>query len=246
MTSLRLRFHQRLNGWRNGRLLSRYDRPTDHPMLALTPEHARMAVLSRCFFLPRQSLYYARIPKNANSTISKTLASHSGVHRLDDKGRLAKAIFKRVPTPEQFEKARKVVFLRHPVERAVSAWRDKALSEKFIGRHQMAGDANTPPSFLQFLEALEVNRFYDNAHFLPQRHLVPGDPADYRMFVIEDLETGLAEVCEEVFGHFDGLSQRQTGRTLAKSYLEDVSLQETALLERLYAEDFELYASVSG
>ncbi|AHM05566.1 hypothetical protein roselon_03308 [Roseibacterium elongatum DSM 19469] len=207
MKSLRLLYHRAISDRHNARVLSPYATPHDHPMLANTPDHARNAVLSRCFYFPKQGMYYARIPKNANSTIAKTLATHAGVHRQDDEGRLAKNIFNRIPTPEQFRDAKKIVFLRDPVVRALSGWKDKGFGKSFLRRFKFAGDEVTPPTFLQFLQALEANHFYTNAHFLPQVELIPGTLSDYKVYVIEDLEAGLREICEEVFGRYDGLTQ---------------------------------------
>lgn len=246
MPNFRILLYRALNDRRTRRVLSSFDGPLLHPMLAETPDCAKRAVLSRCFFLPKQSLYYARIPKNANSTIAKTLASHAGARRLDDKGRLAKVMFKRIPTPEQFASARKVAFLRHPTERALSAWRDKGMAEKYIRRHQMAGDSTTPPTFLQYLKALEANNYFENAHFLPQTQLIPGNLAEYRLFTVESLEIGLRSLCEEVFGSFNGLNRRRTGQTASRSFLTEVSEDEIHLLRHLYGEDYAVYASLNA
>jgi hypothetical protein len=246
MKSLRLLYHRAISDRHNKRVLAPYAQPTDHPMLSRTPEHAKLAVLSRCFYFPKQGMYYARIPKNANSTIAKTLASHAGLRLQDDEGRLAKNIFHRLPTAEEFHAATKVVFLRDPVLRVMSGWKDKAFDHRFLRRNKFAGDEVTPPSFLQFLQALEENHFYENPHFLPQVDLIPGDLSQYRIYVIEDLETGLRTICEEVFGHYDGLTEKRMGRTGAKSHVNQISDEERALIGRLYGDDLALYASVTG
>ncbi|GAA5067888.1 sulfotransferase family protein [Roseibacterium beibuensis] len=246
MKSPRLLYHRAIADLHNWRVLSAYPDPKDHPMLASTPGHAKKAVLSRCYYIPKFGLYYARIPKNANSTISRTLTAHAGVKRQDEVGLLAKNIFNRIPTAEQFRDARKVVFLRDPVARAMSGWKDKGVSRSFHIRYGLCGAEGTPPNFLDFLHWLEDHRYFTNPHFLPQVDLIPGDVSDYGVHVIEDLETGLREVCQEVFGHFGGLEERHSGRTGARSLRENVSDAEMAMIERLYPRDLALYAKVTG
>ena len=246
MKSPRLIYHRQIANIRNNRLLARYTHPTDHPMLSSTPVEARKAVLSRCFYLPKHRLYFARIPKNANSTITKTLAAHAGLRWQDEEGRLAKNIFNRIPSAELFNSAKKVVFLRDPVVRSISAWKDKGFAKAFLRRFEFAGDETTPPDFLQFVKSLNSNHYFNNPHFLPQVQLIPGDLSDYKIYVIEDLETGLREVCQDVFGHFDGLEQRQSGRTGAKSQRDSLSNAEMAMIQKLYSDDLALYASVTG
>lgn len=246
MRGLRIKYHRALNNALNAAVLRRYGMPEDHPMLSGTPDYARAKVLSRAFYIPGRGLFYQRLPKCANSTISKTLAAHAGLRDQDDQGLLAKTVFHRIPTEAQFRGARKVVFLRDPVSRALSGWRDKGFNRPFLERHRPAGDAETVPTFLQFLQALEANRFYDNPHFIPQSDMIPGDIADYTVGTIEDLDRAMAPVCEEVFGTYRGLSQRTSGRTNAAARAAEVTSEERAIIERLYGADIALHAGQRG
>lgn len=231
---------------RNTSVRLRYGNPLDLPMFANLPDYARKSALSRIFFVPKVGLFYQRLPKCANSTICKTLAAHAGVDDRSDLGHLSRRAFQRIPTPTEFDNARKVVFLRDPVTRALSGWKDKAFKKGFIRRFNLSADGVTPPDFLTFLKALEQNRFFDNPHFIPQTQMIPGTIADYRIGVIEDLDAEMRQVCEEVFGTYLGLSERVSGRTNAASLSNAITEEEAALVQRLYAADIELHRRARG
>lgn len=231
---------------RNTSVRLRHGNPLDLPMFADLPDYARTASLSRVFFMPGFGLFYQRLPKCANSTICKTLAAHAGVEDRSDLGRMSKWAFNRFPTPAEFDRARKVVFLRDPVTRALSGWRDKGFKEGFIRRYNLSPDGTTPPDFLTFLRALEQNRFFRNAHFIPQTDLIAGHVGDYRIGVIEDLDNAMRPLCEEVFGRYLGLSERLSGRTNAASRSAEITGEEMEAIQRIYAADVELYRKATG
>jgi len=246
MKSPRLLYHRALSDRHNARVLAPYAEPTDHPVLVDTPAYARKGTLSRMFFMEAQNLFYQRLPKCANSTICRTFAAHAGVTRQDDEGRLAKNMFHRIPTPAQFDGARKVVFLRDPVTRALSGWRDKALGGNLQARYGLTGDASGKISFLSLLQALADNDYFQNAHFIPQVHLIPGDISDYTVGVIEDLDAAMRPICEAAFGRYDGLAQRESGRTGSSAKSVDLSAEERDLIAHLYADDIALHAAALG
>jgi hypothetical protein len=102
---------------RNRLVRTRYASPDSYPVTALLPEHARQAAMSRICYFPGQKLFYARLPKCANSTIVRTMA-HSCRSELEDvRINRLKALFNMLPWRREFEAAAKITVLREPVER---------------------------------------------------------------------------------------------------------------------------------
>lgn len=214
-------------------------------MFSKLPHYARGPVSDRAFFSPRHNFYFARIPKCANSTLVKTFAYHCGFDfEYDYHGAITKDWFNRYPSVKAFSKATKVTFVRHPVTRALSGWLDKGHLSAYIKKHRYAGSETQVPTFTEFLESLAENEFFHNAHFLPQIHLIPGNPSDYYIGVVEQIETDLPKICEQAFGQYRGINNVEHGRRNATAQLETISSHERELIQQLYAEDFVLYDRV--
>lgn len=226
---------------RNATVFARYGTVDRYPITALLPSHARRAIVSRVCYFPTFNLFYARLPKCANSTIVRTLATH--INRGGAQYPMAeqKMLFNLLPWPSEFERATKMTVLRDPVARAVSAWQEKGHHRSFIAKHQYAGDTTTPPTLMQFLEGLRDNDFYQNAHYLPQTDMIPGKLSDYDIGFVDQLDTFMEQVCTRVFGRYEGLQNAVWHKTNAKDKLSGLSADVRKLVETLYERDIELY-----
>ncbi|TNE64444.1 MAG: hypothetical protein EP336_15260 [Rhodobacteraceae bacterium] len=231
---------------RNRLVRLRYASPDSYPVTALLPERARQAAMSRVCYAPAQKLFYARLPKCANSTIVRTMANASRPGLEDVRINRLKALFNTLPWPREFEAAAKITVLRDPVERAVSAWRDKGHSAAFIRQHRYAGDEETIPTLEQFLIALRDNDYYRNGHYLPQLDMIPGPIERYDVGTVERLEPFLERVCMTYFGQFSGLQNVLHHATDSRKKKLEISVRERALIEALYARDIAFYQSLRG
>ena len=222
----------------------RYGSTGNYPVLANIPDYAQTAVASRMFYIKHANLFYARIPKCANSTVSKTLAAHAGITDLDAGGMMVKIGFNMFPTPQEFELANKVTIIREPTARVISGWKDKGCSANWIKKYKFAGNATDTPTLLQFLHQLKETNFYRNAHFIPQVHMIPGNTADYHIGTVENLPNDLIEICEDIFGSYQGLSEKNVGRTNAQSLVSELSVEERGLINQIFEEDLDFYHGV--
>ncbi len=110
---------------------------TRHPLLKDAPRHLRKNIANRFIYSHDHNFTYQRVPKAANSTISRTLAVHilgPDAVKGDEKGALAKKALGGLPTVKQFDASFRFTFVRDPVSRVLSAWRDKAHTVKFQDR----------------------------------------------------------------------------------------------------------------
>ncbi len=57
----------------------RYGGMHNHPLLHELPDYARRGAAKRMFFDRKSSFFFARIPKNANSTLVRTFSFHLGL-----------------------------------------------------------------------------------------------------------------------------------------------------------------------
>jgi hypothetical protein len=226
---------------RNIAAFARYRSSDSYPVTKLMAPHARHAMISRVCYFPEYNLYYARLPKCANTTIIRTLA-YSIDPKLDQISTSGlKTLFNRLPSAREFENAYKFVVLREPVVRAVSAWRNKGHSKVFIRKHRYAGDDSTVPSLEQFLTALRDNDYFQNAHFLPQTDMIPGPLDDFEVGMLDQLEPFLEKVCTKAIGNYGGLKSDRKVATDARKRVLEISPRERALIEELYAKDIQVY-----
>ncbi|PZX10465.1 sulfotransferase family 2 domain-containing protein [Celeribacter halophilus] len=231
---------------RNLAIKARYRSLDAYPVTKLMPPRARKAMLSRICYFPKYNLYYARLPKCANTTIVRTLANSSTNGLENVSTAWLKTLFNRLPSTREFEQSYKFVVLRDPVERVVSAWRDKGHHPAFIQKHRYAGDETTVPTLEQFLTGLRNNDFYKNAHYLPQMDMIPGPLSEYDVGTVDQLEPFLAKVCHKAFGRYQGLQNEQAHSTDARKRVLDISDLERNLIKELYAEDIASYAEIKA
>ncbi len=220
----------------------KYGGSENHPLLTQLPPYARRSALKRIFFSKSHNFFYARIPKNANSTLVRTFSSHLGFSTAaDPSGKIAKDRFNIYPALAEYRRAYKVVVLRDPVIRAISAWLDKGHNPDWIKRFRFCGDKITKPSLQQFLASMIENEFYHDGHFIPQLNLIPGELSDYRVILLENLENELPLVCEEAFGRWDGIKLKSQGRTNAHLIADELDRATRSKIEQIYFNDVHAY-----
>jgi hypothetical protein len=175
----------------------------------------------------------------------KTFSKHCGfVHESDVIGKKAKKIFNIYPSPSGFASAKKVVFFRDPLSRAVSAWLDKGHNSKWIKKCKFTDDAQSPPTFFEFLSSLAENEFHHDPHFIPQTSMVPGDLSQYHIGTVENIDDDLPRLCETIFGVYLGMDVRQSGRTHAHKRSGEISNGARELVLKIYEKDYEIYNSL--
>lgn len=227
---------------RNALISLRYGGNNNHPLLKGLPEYAKRSALKRIFYSRPHNFFYARIPKSANSTLVRTFSSHMGFpSEADPSGMVAKDRFNLYPTPSEYDRAYKVVVLRDPIVRVVSAWLDKGHDPVWIKRCRFCDDEKTTPTLLQFLNRIQENNFYNDGHFMPQTNLIPGKIADYRVVLLENLERELPSVCEEAFGRWVGIKLKSEGRTNAHLVADALDESTKSRIADVYSNDMKAY-----
>lgn len=220
------------------------------------PFQLRRAVATRVAVSTEHKYIYIRMPKAANSTISKTLAVHTfedyerGVD-LDEKGNVAKGLFQNWQQSGCYsidcmvENYFIFSFFRNPYSRILSAYLDKVSrsGKKF---HQLVARRighKEHYSFEDFVLYLENGGIRDNAHWARQTEITPV-PVSRLDFIgrIETLDKDMAYILREVFNidEYDGLKVRQNDRRgsdkILTTYYND-DLRER--IYTLYKKDFE-------
>ncbi len=227
---------------RNAVMGLRYGGNLNNPILKNIPGYARRSTLKRIFYSSPCNFFYARIPKNANSTLVRTFSSHLGFPvESDPSGKLAKDKFNLYPTLDEYKRAYKVVILRDPIVRAVSSWLDKGHNPGWIKKFQFCGDETTIPTLRQFIESIYANEFYHDGHFIPQTKMIPGSILDYRVALLDDIEIELPKICEEAFGKWKGMELKSEGRTNAHLVADNLDGATRSMIEKIYESDMEAY-----
>ena len=226
----------------------RYGGIDRHPLLQGLSPSLVDAIAKRFCYSEAHGFTYQRISKSANSTIVRTLAAHVPDMpdlESDRHGRRAKSILRNLPTPAQFEASYAFTFVRNPTERVVSAWLDKAFHPNYQKRYGLYDPANkgNAVSLSDFLARLEDGLLSVDLHWCPQAEIVIGEGKPFdRVARVDDIDTALPEIMEEIFGTFKGISVATKGRTGARNSMNDLlSAADRARIDRLYARDFELF-----
>lgn len=189
-----------------------------HPILSTIPLELRTQVWSRVACSRQYRFVYIRIPKAANSTITKTLAANSFLyenHRIvsDPTGSLAKNRFTgitgtRCMTRKSLLKKYFVFsFFRNPYSRVLSAYLDKLGSDSNYAKYQWVADLMGFPStreisFSAFISFLENGNLNADAHWAPQTNLsfIPVDELNF-VGKVENLEADLTMLMEKIIGN---------------------------------------------
>ena len=163
-------------------------------------------MIKRICYSRAHGFCYVRVPKAANSTITKTLAEHMDLaDRLgaDPRGQKAKKALRGLPSPANYAAAYRFTFVREPRSRVLSAWADKGHQPAWIARYRMgARDAPAQPApFAQWLELLRDGLLLRNPHWAPQATILPAQGRDFDFIGrVETLDTDLPRVMEQIFG----------------------------------------------
>ncbi|TDT44345.1 sulfotransferase family protein [Halospina denitrificans] len=183
-------------------------------------------------------IFCNRIPKAANSSIIVNLAYCKYGREIPSKQ--AKKLFR---TPSGLSKSEvgqldqlfRFTFVRNPYTRVLSAFLDKV--------DRRAKRRNQETSFLEFLQYLEKEGLYSNAHWAPQTSLLlmPLENFDF-IGKTENLTSDLGSVLSRI-GHDSAAQELQSvlsnatgaGSKIAHYY----NNQEREIVERLYRGDFE-------
>lgn len=230
-----------------------------HPMLKSIPPSLRSEVYGRSAVSHANKYVYVRVPKAANSTISKTLAwmtypEDRATIEQNDSGRTSKHLFDKYPMTWRSHASIPAdyftfMFVRNPYSRVLSAYLDKIdpasakSSFSFVARD--AGKSNEPFNFSDFVTYLERGGLHGNIHWAPQVDICP-IPIDRLDLVakIESISDGLAEVGRRVFSQpITDIQQRSSGRTNSTSRLQRYYTPELAeRVATLYRRDFETFS----
>lgn len=203
--------------------------------------------------LEHQYVYF-RIPKAANSTIVSSLAAaNSGVRRdysfqemqqLKTTGVLHLHELSARQVLSLAEEFYKFTFVRNPIDRAVSCYRDKIqkapkTAHAGLVRKRLGLSSNSEISFSVFLEYLESGGLTENAHWAPQSSLLsmPIQPLDY-IGRVETLESDFSLISDRIFGIAHQLTNWMPHATKC-SGATSLGERELDRLRKLYRCDFE-------
>jgi dermatan 4-sulfotransferase 1 len=215
-------------------------------------------IVNRCAISKEKKYCFIRIPKCANSTVTRTLAHYdSNINydiNMDLDGYYAKKLFDDFFSLDKLSLDNFVneyyifTFVRHPFSRILSAYLDKIYPEKdsFIEHRKrvIKYSKNGKLSFSSFVDYLENEGLYSNPHWCPQTDLMITKPSDMS-FVgkVESLDTDMSKVLEVLFGVDNSrkIMTRSTSRVRASSLINnyyDESLKGRIM--SLYKLDFDL------
>lgn len=154
------------------------------PVMSRVPFRMRYAAATRVAVSEEYKFAYIRMPKAANSTITRTLAinTYPGKREsilADDSGGYAKSVFERIWesgcfTEKAFlDKYFTFSFFRDPYTRTLSAYLDKIKSSDFKGFNKKIESRYGEITFANFVTYLEDGGLLENAHWAPQTHVCP-------------------------------------------------------------------------
>lgn len=223
-----------------------------HPVLGAVPAGLRLEVWWRMAVSRRHGYVYVRIPKAANSTISKTLALYTWperAHWFASRDAIwAKRRFGRFgwrTTPETLlADYFTFSFFRNPYSRLLSAFLQKMPKLKYQGMARAAQVKQVDEEgFRSFVAWLESGGLDANIHWAPQTSICPLPVASLD-FVghVENLDEDLAALVGRLFPGqcYDQPATRQRDRQHAVHKLQ--TYYDEALAQRvcaLYRRDFE-------
>jgi len=223
-----------------------------HDILGSVPLGLRLDVWWRIALQRRHRFVYFRIPKAANSTVSKTLAIHAWPERAALNHRLdaiwAKRQFSRMGP---FQTAEDLLenwfcfsFFRNPYSRTLSAFMQKLPKRKYRRAARGAGvKAIDRKNFERFVGWLEQGNLHADIHWAPQTLICPV-PIERLHFAgrVETLDQDLALLMNRLFPDA-GYRQPETRTRDRQHAVEKLqAFYDEPLRKRvevLFAEDFE-------
>ncbi|TCM82642.1 sulfotransferase family protein [Rhodovulum steppense] len=226
-----------------------------YPFYRRYPYRGRVSLFHiehRGAFSPEDGFFFNRIPKAANSTVARMLASHSDYCRPSrgkgDMGRMLRPQLMSRAHVEALasEAVFKFTILRNPYARVLSAYRSKIeLANNPVRLRRFAAmlgaTPDTRPDFTTFCRFLDRGGIWRDAHWAPQTELLllPLEMFDH-IGRVETLEDDLALIARRIWGlDAPPLVERVGKRTDAGATLDThYSDEARAIVARLYAEDF--------
>ncbi|MCC5886654.1 MAG: sulfotransferase family 2 domain-containing protein [Gammaproteobacteria bacterium] len=225
---------------------------SEHAVLGTVPTGLRLEVWWRMAISHRHHYVYVRIPKAANSTVSKTLALYTWPERAQwfaaRDAIWAKRRFGRFgwnTTPESLLGEHFTFsFFRNPYTRLLSAYLQKMPKRKYRSLARAARVTQVDETgFRAFVTWLEADGLNANIHWAPQTSICPL-PVTSLDFIghVENLDADLATLMGKLFPdqHYDQPATRQRDRQHAVNKL--YTFYDEELAERvftLYRRDFE-------
>lgn len=181
----------------------------------------------RVSFLPAQRAIWYRVPKVATNSIQHLLDEHPAIetYRIAGKMNIPSFLCKQWT---------RFGFVRHPITRVHSAWKDKVLRSNFFdlpaALYQEVQDFD---GFLEWLSTLDLQRA--EPHVRLQCHLMPVS----KMTFIGKIET-LHEDIERLFRlwQLTPPTLKQANKT---TQLDEPTAAQESLIRSLYAADFEAF-----
>ena len=224
--------------------------PFLHPLMRRYPLSMRRQLWNRIFCSVEHRFIYFRIPKCANSTVSRTLAAQFGTYAepsADDRGVHAKKMGKnfwraRVYAEEDLARYYTFTIVRNPFARALSAYLDKIVQRIPYAFRDLKLESQSI-SFQDFLGRLAEGHLHSNVHWMPQSSVIPVDwrKVDH-IGRVESLDVDLQLVTQKIFGRKCVVVSRQAGTTAAKEKLQTYyGPEEIKLVRHLYAGDFKAF-----
>ena len=227
------------------------------PLLQNISHDMKRAVASRMCIPETLGFCYFRIPKAANSTIIRTLATHlwnddvSDVGIVELKQRFSNFHLVADLAPEDLLESNFCwTFVRNPFGRVLSAYFSKIKSAKFLKRYYAdQSELLDGISFSDYLRVLRDEEIRLNPHWAPQMDLLPVSPD--RLHVVgrvESIDTDLPPIIERLTGRFDKIQDHVPGRRGTSDLLkEHYGEEDRRIVRDYYARDFEvLYPDADG
>jgi hypothetical protein len=207
-------------------------------------------VANRSAFSIKGGYCYFRIPKCANSTVTKTLATYDSSISYDEvndhDGRIAKNKFfnpfsATVFTKQQlFRKYFLFTFVRNPYSRLLSAYLDKINdnSRKYEATRKkiIEFSLNGEVTFDAFVTYLENGGLCENPHWVPQSLMLPISVSEIGFIgKVENIDSDLGVLINRLFGDdvYLEIISRQHNRYGAQQLVSDYFTEN--IKDRVYA-----------
>lgn len=193
-------------------------------------------------------IFYNRIPKSANSTISARIVELRTGERLPQdkaKGSFVKPADLSASDVSKLQEYFKFTFVRSPFSRTLSAYLDTIVSGRKRSYLENDFPSGRTPSFTEFLECLQGGALYRNAHWAPQVSVLSLPVSEFDFIGrFENLDEDWSSVARQISGSSDhgrlqvhGPSPTRASERLREYFDRDC----VELVRRLFRSDFEAF-----